>query len=142
MAVFIDGFNLLKSKGFSGDKVSQMEQLIHYLSKTFSKNELVHVVFDGFKTPINNEHSFIKIHYSGTKTADDLLVELVKKKKTPQLAFTSDNELTKRLNSLGTTVKKSNELKLTSKIKSKEKTIPFDSNLFDELYLLNSKGLL
>jgi len=142
MAVYIDGFNLLKSKGFTGDKVSQMEQLLNYISKVFSKSESVHLVFDGFKAPIRNEYSFIKIHYSGNKTADDLLVELVKKNKTPQLAITSDNDLGNRLVRIGTMVKKNSDLTIPKKTKEKEKKIPFDSHLFDELYLLNNKGLL
>jgi len=142
MAIYIDGFNLLKSKGFAGDKVSQMEQLLNYISKLFPKSETIHLVFDGFKAPIRNEYSFIKIHYSGNKTADDLLVELVKKNKKPQIAITSDNELGSRLIKLGTTVKKNSDLKIPQKAKEKEKIIPFDSHLFDELYLLNNKGLL
>ncbi|NCP83518.1 MAG: NYN domain-containing protein [Bacteroidetes bacterium] len=142
MAIYIDGFNLLKSKGFSGDKVAQMEQLIIYISTNFPKSETIHLVFDGYKAPVRNEHSFIKIHYSGSKTADDLLFELIKKTKNPQVAITSDKELGSRLVKLGTTVKKSTEIKFPKTKKNIEKKIPFDSQLFDELYLLNHKGLL
>ena len=91
----IDGFNVVHKIPSLKRSVTPRVDLIHYIKKnrlTGSQNNKITVVFDGAPSQeIISEHGF-KVIYSDRRSADDLIIEQIKKtKNASQLIVVSDD---------------------------------------------------
>lgn len=91
-------------------KKDALEQLAATLTKTFSGKEII-IVVDGFYLSLEKPDSKLRFRFSDNRSADDLVVDILKKQKRSCTVVTNDRELARRCSALGASVLGSTHLK-------------------------------
>ncbi len=132
----IDGYNLVHKINKVKESFFPCQELLAFIYRnkfTGSKNNQVCIVFDGRRPSYDIPDFYYKVLFSNEKSADDLIVELVKKAKNKKqvLVVTDDRELAYKVKLWGAKVTSVDQF-TSKKERSHEKTTKKDIKYSDQ----------
>lgn len=140
--ICLDVMNIIHSKYPNRSKTEAIGHLLGDLETQFP-NQIVHLFIDGYPFHLTKHKNRI-FHFSNDKSADDIIIRFLQKKKnlTNCILVSNDHELTKEASRLDVKCMKTNYLSNKSSSKKsgnkieRSKNGEVNSKFFDDLYLI------